>query len=77
MNEHRWCSRPKTIDRVLLVSKLLFWCKRRVLVCGDKLLSILNSLPTLRCQQVIARHEGHLGYEGQVEFLRKVPDFDV
>ncbi|CAM9700820.1 unnamed protein product [Pylaiella littoralis] len=27
--------------------------------------------------KVIARHEGHLGYEGQVEFLRKVPDFDV
>ncbi|CAB1112146.1 unnamed protein product [Ectocarpus sp. CCAP 1310/34] len=26
--------------------------------------------------KVIARHEGHLGYDGQVEFLRKVPGFE-
>lgn len=38
---------------------------------------VLTGVPTPRCQQVIARHEGHLGYEGQVEFLEKVPDFDV
>lgn len=51
------------------------WCNTLMLICA--VTYVFRPILTFGFQQVIARHEGHLGYEGQMEFLQRVPDFEV